>query len=327
MKISIIVPIYNVEKYILRCLTSIYEQIYKNIEVILINDQGKDNSIGLVEEFISTNTCVHWKIIHHDKNSGLSAARNTGIKHASGEYLFFLDSDDAILPDTVSALTKSLTSTSIDFVVGGIKEIGFKKRMVANNPTSNILLQNDDELRNAFFSEIYPVIACNKLINRSFIIQNNLYFEEALLHEDLLWSFLMAIHAKKAVLSTDITYLYFYNGESISSAKKAENFLSYIRIFKRFKEIIIAHPMLKNDASCTAFFETHKFAAILSLIMDGANLDQATCRKLYDELSAIKLEPYRHLGYSKSHMKVMIKKFMMSLPYPLAKILIKQCFK
>ena len=95
MKVSIIIPIYNVAPYIKRCLQSVADQTYKDIECILIDDCGSDNSINLAKEFIyDYKGNILFTILHHEENKGLSAARNTGLRYAKGEYVYFLDSDD-----------------------------------------------------------------------------------------------------------------------------------------------------------------------------------------------------------------------------------------
>ena len=107
MKISIVIPIFNVENYITACIHSVMNQDYTGeIECLLIDDCGTDNSILLAEECISTNRRpnIHFRIIHHQRNRGLSAARNTGIDAATGEYIYYLDSDDEITPDCIEKL-------------------------------------------------------------------------------------------------------------------------------------------------------------------------------------------------------------------------------
>lgn len=107
MKISIIIPVYNVEAYVEECLSSVVSQQCKEIECILIDDCSKDNSLAVVENFIKNTGARHvdFKIIKKLKNEGLSAARNTGLRLAAGDYIFFLDSDDTLFPD---CLTKML---------------------------------------------------------------------------------------------------------------------------------------------------------------------------------------------------------------------------
>ena len=92
LKISVIVPVYNVEKYLKQCLDSIVNQTYKNLEIIIVNDGTKDNSMKIVEEYLQDKRI---KVINKE-NGGLSSARNIGIKEATGDYISFIDSDDYI---------------------------------------------------------------------------------------------------------------------------------------------------------------------------------------------------------------------------------------
>ena len=104
-KISIIIPVYNVEKYLKTCLDSVINQTYQNLEIILVNDGSTDNSGKICEEYKRTNSRI---ILIHKKNEGLSAARNTGLGIATGEYISFLDSDDYISNDMLETLYNSL---------------------------------------------------------------------------------------------------------------------------------------------------------------------------------------------------------------------------
>ena len=113
-KISVIIPIYNVEKYIAECLNSTINQTHKNLEIICVDDCGCDNSIKIAEEFAQKDGRI--KIIHHEQNKGLAPARNTGLDAASGDYIFFLDSDDYILPDILEKMYNKITGAGCDFV-------------------------------------------------------------------------------------------------------------------------------------------------------------------------------------------------------------------
>ena len=105
MKVSIIIPVYNVAPYIKRCLDSVVAQSFQDIECILVDDCGTDNSKEIVQQYIDNyQGQIQFKFIHHEKNLGLSGARNTGIKVATGEWLYFLDSDDSIIPDCIAIL-------------------------------------------------------------------------------------------------------------------------------------------------------------------------------------------------------------------------------
>ena len=110
MKVSVLIPVYNVAPYIERCLQSVVDQTYTDIECILVDDCGSDNSIELAQNFINNyKGNIKFSILHHDKNKGQSAARNTALKYAKGEYVYFLDSDDAITSDCIEILMSLAT--------------------------------------------------------------------------------------------------------------------------------------------------------------------------------------------------------------------------
>lgn len=117
-KISILIPLYNVEQYVTRCLCSVGEQTYQGeIECIIIDDCGKDNSLFLVKSFVEKYTgSVKFKILHHSYNRGLAAARNTAIEHATGEFVVHVDSDDWIEPNAIELLVKCQLETNADIV-------------------------------------------------------------------------------------------------------------------------------------------------------------------------------------------------------------------
>ena len=104
--VSIIIPTYNVEAYIRECLESVAAQTYEgNIECIIVDDCGTDNSIAVAEQFITEyKGCIDFRILHREKNGGLSAARNSGTDAATGDYIFYLDSDDLLFPNSIADL-------------------------------------------------------------------------------------------------------------------------------------------------------------------------------------------------------------------------------
>lgn len=124
-KISVLVPVYKVEKYIDKCARSLFEQTYENIEYIFVDDASPDKSIDLlesiIEEYPKRKNLV--KILRHETNRGLSSARNTALDHASGDYIYIVDSDDYIDQDTLSKLMETSVSTNADIVISDFTEI------------------------------------------------------------------------------------------------------------------------------------------------------------------------------------------------------------
>lgn len=142
MKVSLLIPVYKVEKHIEKCLRSIFNQTYDNIEYIFVDDKTPDNSINLIkqisEEYPSRKPMI--KIIHHEANRGLSAARNTAIKHATGEYIMHVDSDDYLNCDAVEKTIKKAQKDHADIVLFDANYIFLTKTTVsyANVPNDKI---------------------------------------------------------------------------------------------------------------------------------------------------------------------------------------------
>lgn len=223
MKITIVIPIYNVAPYIADCLHSVMNQTYQGeIECILVDDCGADNSMEVVNDVLMNyDGKVDFYIYHHQHNRGLSAARNTGLKHATGEYVYFLDSDDEITPNCISLLAESLYKSSYDFVIGGYKTIGAKQSAPPLLLNDNTFL-NGDDIIHSYYKDKWYMMVCGKLCNISFLRENHLFFEEGLLHEDELWSFQFACLAKSMFVVNKETYIYKIREGSITMNKKTQ---------------------------------------------------------------------------------------------------------
>ena len=216
MKVSIIIPVYNVAPYIERCLQSVVSQTYHDIECILVDDCGTDESCRIARSFIDEyKGIISFTFVTHHKNQGLAAARNTGIKNATGDYLYFLDSDDTITPDCIDTLIGLFKKyPDIDFAQGNY-------------------LNNDHAFGHYSFSEDVPTYvnthskiedlmlcnivtsSCNRLLSRDFILNNQLFFPIGLLHEDLYWIYFTTKHTKAAAFIPKGLYIYYQNEDSI----------------------------------------------------------------------------------------------------------------
>ena len=252
MKISIIIPIYNVSQYVNRCLESVINQTFTNIECVLIDDCGSDDSMSKVNYFVENyRGPIVFHIIHHDKNRGLSAARNTGVKNASGDYIYFLDSDDEITNDAISTLYSFIDKYGyIDIVQGNhckdsLKDKGysFKNEFYTTNLIKHL------------FEYPCGTIAWNKLINKRLLTGND--FEDGVLHEDFLWTYYLSQKIKTICFCKKITYIYYTTPQSIThdSSLDTRNIESqqiiYREIFKdilsvKAKDIYLVRHVLDN---------------------------------------------------------------------------------
>lgn len=224
VKISIIVPVYNVEDYIERCITSVMEQTYQNIECIIVDDCTPDNSIKITQKLLSTyNGAVSFLLLKHTKNKGLSASRNTGTEKATGDYIYYLDSDDELMPNCIEHLVDiAKTDDSIEIVQGNTKglpenaDIDWYDISQYNLPTEFV---NNESIRYWFYdlNSPIPINAWNKLIKKDFLTTYNLFFEKGLIHEDELWMFYVTKVLKHIYFTHQITYKHYCTPNSIIS--------------------------------------------------------------------------------------------------------------
>ena len=231
MLISIIIPVYNVEQYIIRCLQSVVAQKdLDKIEVIIVDDCGTDNSIALAKEFLVGCSGLDYKILHHAKNGGLSAARNTGLRAAKGDYVYFLDSDDEITANCIRQLAAPLKDGEYDFVIGDYTTtLGDGASMLQLQAGAVV---GNERVFEAYVNGLWYVMAWNKLCRREFLLQNALLFEEGLLHEDVIWSFKLACKAVSMYVVKEPVYIYSIREASIMTGMSIEKDLSiYVKAF------------------------------------------------------------------------------------------------
>lgn len=237
IKVSIIVPVYNVSSYIERCWDSIRRQTYKNIEVVFVDDCGTDDSISILERLLEREDGVTAKIVHHERNRGLSVARNTGFEASSGDYVYFLDSDDDITPDCIESLVAPLSEKKYDVVIGDYNVVG----PGGYSPlvfTEGVLDSNKEILISYSKGEWY-VMPWNKLCRRNFLIENRLYFKEGLIHEDVVWSFIMACKAQSMYVVKKTLYNYYVRSSSIMTSMSIEKDLGiYLDVFDEIVKFI-----------------------------------------------------------------------------------------
>ena len=234
MTISIIIPVYQVEPYIEACLQSVMRQTYQGeMECLLIDDCGTDDSMAIAEKMISAyEGLISFRVIRHEKNRGLSAARNTGIDNATGDYIYFLDSDDEITPDCIERLVSYLhEDDSIEMVQGRYVTSDGEKEILGKSDEHRIL-NNDDAREQFLFWRKLNYTVWNKLLKRSFVLDNKLYNKEGIINEDLLWTFYLIKHLKNAQLCKEVTYFYRIRPESIISGGKEKKIGgSYVVIY------------------------------------------------------------------------------------------------
>ena len=239
--ISIIVPIYNVGKYLPRCIESILNQTFNNFELILVNDGSTDNSGVVCDDYAKKDTRI--KIIHKS-NGGVSSARNAGLYVAKGEYIGFVDPDDYIDKNMYEKLYRLCIDNNSDIAICRFnREINGK--IQNKESTEEIIELNNMEAMNELFKgNLYRFSLCNKLFSKKCF--NDVLFPEGRIHEDLSTTYKLFANSKKAVYIDYYGYIYVKRENSILTStyneKRLQAFIAWDEIIefidKNYYEII-----------------------------------------------------------------------------------------
>ena len=240
-KLSVIVPVYNGEKYISACLKSLTDQSQDGLEIILVNDGSTDGSKFIMKDY----TRKYDNITYVEQaNKGLSEARNTGLEYAQGKYIAFLDGDDLLPKEALLNLYQKAIETRADIVAGNVVtfEEENAKDFSQRNRETKIIVSGETFLTEAIANRHYVPMVYNYLYRRSFIEQNGLRFEPNILHEDELWTPIALAKAERVASISDTTYLYRQHGASIMSSSKVEKRIASIEIIiRRVEEFLEKH--------------------------------------------------------------------------------------
>ncbi|MCM1336568.1 MAG: glycosyltransferase family 2 protein [Candidatus Amulumruptor caecigallinarius] len=254
MKLSIIIPVYNVEKYLRRCLDSVAGQTLFTsepqvaVECILVDDCGTDASMQIARDYVDAYTGpVQWRFATHTHNRGPSAARNTGLDMATGDYILFVDSDDELLPRALEALlATALRYPKADMVQGDVvvEETRFEPLRLRREELPDFTDQRswiDDRL----YVES-PVTAWNKLLCQNFIRRHRLRFKDGLIHEDDHWLLQMRRLLQGVAWCKECTYVYHTNADSIMKQQWLDrHHMSILEIYREFMPEMTAPRMIR----------------------------------------------------------------------------------
>lgn len=248
MKVSIIIPVYKVEPYIERCIESVLRQTYRELEVIIVDDCTPDRSIEIARNLINKSNCkdLDFKFIKHDKNRGVSVARNTGIMAATGDYLFIIDSDDWITDNCISLMVQPLKNRLYDFVTAECETRG--NDMILPRQNMGGEMTGTEKIAKAYSLHYWHCFPWNKLCNRSFILENELYFKEGLNHEDQLWCAQLACSAESLYFVNETTYFYYIHEKSFMATEPTLQIPSnYMEVLKSFYEYLEKKKSFSRD--------------------------------------------------------------------------------
>ena len=281
-KISIIIPLYNAENYIVRCLDSIKHQTYTDFEVVVINDKSKDDSLEVLNQYVSENLNINFKIINNEVNLGLSKTRNKGMDLATGDYILFMDNDDTLVDKFSLQHFIDETENHPDIVFGQTRFLlnDIPKESNYHRLKNKKETYKDTEILDGFLSGEWAVTAWNKLYRADFLRKNNLRFLDDLLHEDELWAFETAIPAKVVNFLDFETYNYYSlsNPASMTATMGLKNIEHYLIILTKKLEIAKEKQLYNRTNLIEKYLKNFATFTILSNV---CKMDFGTFKSFY----------------------------------------------
>lgn len=297
--ISVIVPVYNTEKYIDKTMQSLIKQTFKDFEVILVDDETPDNAIAVAENILSKNF-INYKTVHQ-KNCGQGYSRNNGVKHASGKWLIFLDSDDILQPDTFELMVNvAINYEDANFVFTDFQSVligdEFKKALYDNG----LAYFNRAEIQNSFLLRTQVILAPGTLFNAAWYINNNLGFKNIPYSEDQLFVWDTLLKVEKVVKIEKPLYNYLKRPGSIMSSTKLHAIIEGYIEFEKMQE-----KYLKNEEATELTKNFLLSRWVLGILHSGSKLINSNeYIDLYKSLEA-KKHSKKMLTFPSQRMRIM----------------------
>lgn len=275
--ISVIVPIYNVEKYLRKCVDSIINQTYKNLEIILVDDGSPDNCPKICDEYAKQD--IRIKVIHKE-NGGLSDARNAGMKVARGEYISFIDSDDWIKPEMIEGMYNRMIEDKSDLVSSGVIWVDVDGTEIRTATVSeNCVLNTEQAMKELINDGKLKQHVWNKLYKADLI--KNILFDKGKYHEDVFWSYKVIGEAKRVSIDKNSYYFYVQRSKSIMGEKYSAKRLDALDAMKlRCEYTKDKFPKLYNNA-LSVYIGSCMYHLQLALLAD---IDKAVIKNIISRI-------------------------------------------
>lgn len=315
--ISIIVPIYNTEKYLSKCLDSIINQSYKNIEIILVDDGSLDNSSLICKEYVKKDKRTKY---YKKQNGGLSSARNYGLEKASGKYIGFVDSDDVISKDMYETLYNNLVKTNTDMSICEV--VRYKDTPKFTNDNNIEIYDTESILKIILEDKKICNYAVNKLYKKE--LMNDIRYPIGKYQEDVGTTYKYVLKAKKIVYSDSKSYGYYQRNESISNTLNKKFIFDYFGMIERREKDLQGYKI-------DNYLILNKVNVILGIFIDLSHNQsilkdtevQELMNKKYRELKIINTKEIRVINTKKHNILISLLLFNRKLFYVLMKWYLK----
>ena len=315
--VSVIIPVYNVENYIDECIQSILAQNFVNMEIICVEDGSIDDSLQQLIVHAEKDSRI--KIIQHDKNKGLSAARNTGLEHAVGKYVLFVDSDDYLATNALKILYQEAEEKQVDIVYFNYIKFFDSSLKEKSIPTKSWKKYDKVYTGKEFFCMMlkdnqYKCEACRQFLRRDFLVEHQITFLPGILHEDNLFSFYTAMEAQRVCNLNKELYYYRQREHSIMQTKNIKRAQSMFVILGQIYVYWKTHSFTDDESYYIgklweslyqSYIFYQSYGNMNQVLPCGDQVDQTVYRILnnstdkkwlnVDEISMDELNPYENV--------------------------------
>jgi glycosyltransferase involved in cell wall biosynthesis len=279
--ISVIINVYNGEKYIKKCLDSVVNQTYKNLEIIIVNDKSNDKTLDIVKSYKDKRI----KIINNKKNMGLSLSRNVGIDNSNGRYLYFVDVDDFIELDAIEYLYKLIKKYKVRLATCRCLDIYDYNYKYENDTESIVLLSKEEMLDRVLLTIDRSGTTWNKLFDKDLF--KNIRFENRIIN-DVVTTYKLVLECKEIVFSNQIKYFYLRHKDSILGKKNPKHSIDlYDAAIERYNYIDKLYPEKIENKICLLLLIESLY--VMNNDEVTKHLKEKDALKLYKELYTSKI--------------------------------------
>ena len=247
-KISVIIPVFNAEKYLSRCLESVINQTYKDIEIICINDNSKDNSINILKEYSIKDSRI--KVFNNEVNKGAGLSRNIGIDNATGDYIYFIDNDDYIDETYLDNMISTIEKEKCDIVLNLSILTNTNGNLTPyKHPSMPDISKDGEYLDNISIIHDAPCFIWARIFRKSFLDSHNLRFLDIYSTEDVVFNAIVNMYCKKTFIFYGANYYYTIDNNSLTgiTSSKNEKDLNHIKAHSLIYDYIKEHNMLDSN--------------------------------------------------------------------------------
>ena len=276
--LTVVIPVYNVERYLKRCIESVLAQEWKDYEILLVDDGSTDHSPQICDDYVKAYDFIS---VIHKENGGLSEARNTGISHAKGEYVYFPDSDDWIEPDTFIALAEALESQEFDIISFNREFVKGEEDAIVSEPEVTQVFEGKDAFVQMLKHSYITGFANDKIYRKSLFTDHNIQFPIGKYYEDLGTNYKLFLAAKKVYATNQKYYHYLIdNPDSITQSWNEKKFSNMFGFYKElFYSDFVRSQLNKEELQISQLYYVNGLVHIL------ASLYKSKLDKKYIEIT------------------------------------------